>query len=198
MVRSINRYNRVPRQALIAARVAAGLTRPRLADKLGFARSYVFRVELGEIDPDLGRMTAWLAELGPDASPALFERHRSMVKWAGLEPTEDEVTAAVVEHWQKLGVPGSLVASIPNRRAFGQAGLTKGLPDLVVLSPRLGATAGFIELKRSQGKGRMSSDQKTIRDLLIERGAPYALTRGRDEPIKILEAWGAVRPARAA
>ena len=30
------------------------------------------------------------------------------------------------------------------------------------------------------------------------RGAPYALTRGRDEPIKILEAWGAVRPARAA
>ena len=44
----------------------------------------------------------------------------------------------------------------------------------------------------------MSAEQKTVRDLLIERGAPYALTRGRDEPIRILEAWGAVRPARAA
>jgi transcriptional regulator with XRE-family HTH domain len=196
-MRSINRHNRVPRQALIAARKALGLTRPKLAAKLGFARSYVFRVELGEIDPDAGRMGAWLAELGPDASPALFEHHRAFAKWTGFEPSEDEVTAAVVEHWKTLGVPGSLVAAIPNKRAFGQAGLTRGLPDLVVLSPRLGATAGFIELKRER-KGRMSSDQKTIRDLLIERGAPYALTRGRDEPIKILEAWGAVRPARAA
>lgn len=198
MLRSINKHNRVPRQGLIAARKAIGLTRPKLADRLGFARSYVFRVELGEIDPDPERLTAWLALLGPTASPALFERHRGIAKWAGFEPSEDEVTAAVLEHWKTLGVPGSLVAAIPNRRAFGQAGLTKGLPDLVVFSPRLGASAGFIELKRSQGKGRMSSDQKTIRDLLIERGAPYALTRGRDEPIKILEAWGAVRPARAA
>lgn len=197
MTRSINKNNRIARKELIAKREALGISRPTLARTLGLSRSYIFRVELGEIDPDFEKMAAWLDALGPEATPALFEHHRNM-KWAGIEPTEDEITAAILQHWRALGVPGSLVAAIPNKRAFGQAGLTKGLPDLVVLTPRLGATAGFIELKRGKGKGRMSSDQKTMRDLLIERGAPYALTRGRDEPIKILEAWGAVRPARAA
>jgi transcriptional regulator with XRE-family HTH domain len=197
MTRTVNKNNRIARKELIAKREALGLTRPVLAKKLGLSRSYIFRVELGEIDPDFDKMTRWLAELGEGATPALFERHRNM-KWAALEPSEDAVTSAVLEHWRTLGVPGSLVAAIPNRRAFGQAGLTKGLPDLLVISPRLGPATGYIELKRGRKLGRMSNEQKTIRDLLIERGAPYALTRGRDEPIKILEAWGAVRPARAA
>ena len=196
-MRSINKNNRVPRERLIAAREQAGLTRPELADRLKFSRSYVFRVEVGEIDPDVGRMTAWLAELGPGADPALFERHRSIAKWGGLEPSEDQITAAVIEHWRMFGVPGSLVASIPNKRAFGQAGLTRGLPDLLVLSPQLGRFTGYIEQKRKQG-GRLSDAQLDIGKLLVERGVPYAVCRGRDEPIKILEAWGAVRPARAA
>jgi transcriptional regulator with XRE-family HTH domain len=198
MVRRINKNNRVPRQGLIAARVRVGLTRPKLATMLGFARSYVFRVEVGEIDPDVERMTAWLKALGEGAEPSLFERHRSIAKWAGFEPSEDATTAAVLAHWRILGVPGSLVAAIPNKKAHGQPGLTKGLPDLLVISPTLGPSAGFIELKRERG-GRMSGDQKSIRDLLIERGAPYALAKGRDEPIRILEEWGAVRrSARAA
>ena len=75
------------------------------------------------------------------------------MKWAGLEPTEDQTTAAIIQHWRVLGVPGCLVASIPNKRAHGQAGLTRGLPDLLVISPKLGATAGFIELKRGKGEG---------------------------------------------
>jgi len=196
-MRSINKNNRVPRERLIAAREQAGLTRPELADRLKFSRSYVFRVEVGEIDPDVARMTAWLAELGPGADPALFERHRSIAKWGGLEPSEDQITAAVIEHWRMFGVPGSLVASIPNKRAFGQAGLTRGLPDLLVLSPQLGRFTGYIEQKRKRG-GRLSDAQLDIGKLLVERGVPYAVCRGRDEPIKILEAWGAVRPARAA
>ena len=196
-MRSINKNNRVPRERLIAAREQAGLTRPELADRLKFSRSYVFRVEVGEIDPDVTRMTAWLAELGPGADPALFERHRSIAKWGGLEPSEDQITAAVIEHWRMFGVPGSLVASIPNKRAFGQAGLTRGLPDLLVLSPQLGRFTGYIEQKRKRG-GRLSDAQLDIGKLLVERGVPYAVCRGRDEPIKILEAWGAVRPARAA
>lgn len=203
-MRSINKNNRVPRERLIAAREQAGLTRPELADRLKFSRSYVFRVEVGEIDPDVGRMTAWLAELGPGADPALFERHRSIAKWGGLVPSEDQITAAVLEHWKTLGVPGSLVAAIPNKRAFGQAGLTRGLPDLLVLSPQLGRFTGYIELKRGQTgrvlgrfgrRGRLSAAQTDIGKLLVERGVPYAVCRGRDEPIKILEAWGAVRPA---
>jgi transcriptional regulator with XRE-family HTH domain len=206
-MRSINKTNRVPRERLIAAREHAGLTRPQLADRLKFSRSYVFRVEVGEIDPDVGRMAAWLAALGDGADPALFERHRSIAKWGGLEPSEDQITAAVVEHWKTLGVPGSLVAAIPNKRAFGQAGLTRGLPDLLVLSPQLGRFTGYIELKRGRGRrivgkwgkvtrrGRLSGEQTDIGKLLVERGVPYAVCLGRDEPIKILEAWGAVRPA---
>jgi transcriptional regulator with XRE-family HTH domain len=206
-MRSINKTNRVPRERLIAAREHAGLTRPQLADRLKFSRSYVFRVEVGEIDPDVARMTAWLAALGDGADPALFERHRSIAKWGGLEPSEDQVTAAVIEHWKTLGVPGSLVAAIPNKRAFGQAGLTRGLPDLLVLSPQLGRFTGYIELKRGRGRrlvgkvtrrGRLSGEQTDIGNLLVERGVPYAVCLGRDEPIKILEAWGAVRPAKAA
>ena len=196
-MRSINKTNRVPRERLIAAREQAGLTRPQLADRLKFSRSYVFRVEVGEIDPDVARMTAWLAALGDDAEPGLFERHRSIAKWGGLEPSEDQITAAVLEHWRTFGVPGSLVAAIPNKRALGQVGLTRGLPDLIVLSPQLGRFTGFIEQKRRRG-GRLSDAQLGIGKLLVERGVPYAVCRGRDEPIKILEAWGAVRPARAA
>lgn len=196
-MRAINKSNRVPRQALINARERAGLTRPQLASRLKFSRSYVFRVELGEIDPDVARMSAWLKAIGPDADPALFERHRSIAKWGGYEPSEDQITAAVIEHWKTFGVPGSLVASIPNRKAFGQAGLTKGLPDLLVLSPQLGRSAGFIEQKRKRG-GKLSDAQIDIGKLLMERGAPYAVVRGRDEPIRVLELWGAVKPARAA
>lgn len=120
-----------------------------------------------------------------------------MARAATLEPNEAAITAATLEHWRAFGVHGSLVASIPNMRAHGQAGLTKGLPDLLVLSPQLGARTGFIELKA--GRGRLSVEQKVMGGFLAERGAPYAVCRGRDEPIAQLEAWGAVRrQARAA
>jgi hypothetical protein len=109
-----------------------------------------------------------------------------------LEPSEDEITGAVVEHWRIFGTPRSLVASIPNKRAFGQAGLMPGMPDLVVLSRELGAKAGFIELKREHG-GRVSDAQRDVGALMTELGVPYALCWGRDEPIEQLRAWGAIR-----
>ena len=109
-----------------------------------------------------------------------------------FEPSEDQITAAVVEHWRTFGVTGSLVASIPNKRAFGQPGLTKGLPDLLVLSPQLGRITGFIELKRERG-GRLSDAQHEIGVLLQWREVPYAVCWGRDEPIEQLRTWGAIR-----
>ena len=105
--------------------------------------------------------------------------------------TEEDIQRATIEHWRALGVPGSLVAAVPNRRAFGQAGLTPGLFDLIVLSPTLGAQTGWLELKTA--KGRLSPAQSAFRDTLIGLGTPFAITYGRDEPIKVLEAWGAVR-----
>ena len=106
-------------------------------------------------------------------------------------PSEGLIQAAVIDHWKLLGVPGSLVAAIPNANAHGQPGLTKGLPDLLVISPRLGRLTGFIELKAENGVP--SDDQLAIRRIVKDRGIPYAMTWGRDEPIRVLEDWGAVR-----
>jgi hypothetical protein len=109
-------------------------------------------------------------------------------------PSEDDITAAVVDHWKLLGVPGSLVASIPNKRAFGQAGLKRGLADLLVLAPEL--PVGFIELKRDDDSP-ISDEQREFGKLCMQLGIPYAICVGRDEPIRMLEAWGAVRRAAA-
>ena len=112
-------------------------------------------------------------------------------------PREGLIQAAVIEHWQKLGVPGSLVAAVPNAKAHGQPGLTKGLFDLVVMSPKLGDRTGWLELKA--GDGVLSDAQQAFELLMIRLGVPYAVTYGRDQPIRMLEYWGAVRAqARAA
>jgi hypothetical protein len=108
---------------------------------------------------------------------------------------ETKIQAAVVEHWQTLGLPDTLVAAIPNQNAFGQAGLTKGVFDLLVLGGDVGI--GLIELKTETGT--LSDEQKEFRRLLIRNGISYAVTYGRDEPIAVLEGWGIVRKqARAA
>jgi hypothetical protein len=113
------------------------------------------------------------------------------VEYCGLQKAVDHFKAELFED----ALPDVLITY---QRAFGQAGLTKGLPDLLVLSPTLGALTGYIEQKRGRG-GRLSDAQLGIGELIRERGAPYAVCRGRDEPIKVLEDWGAVRrQARAA
>jgi hypothetical protein len=111
-------------------------------------------------------------------------------------PRERDIQAAVLSHWLVFGVPGSLVAAIPNAFAHGQAGLTPGLPDLMVISPTLGRITGYIELKADDG--RLSEGQLAVRAFLAMRDIPYALTHGRDQPIRVLEEWGAVKPQAVA
>jgi hypothetical protein len=112
-------------------------------------------------------------------------------------PRESLIQQAVLDHWKAFQVPGSLVAAIPNARAAGQAGLTRGLFDLVVLSPKLGDRTGWLELKTEDGE--LSPAQNTFKLLMIARGCPYSVTYGRDQPIQVLAEWGAIRPqARAA
>lgn len=108
-------------------------------------------------------------------------------------PTEKAIHTAVIDHWRACGFPGTLVATIPNEAAFRQPGLTKGLPDLMVLSPEL--PVGFIELKTE--KGPVAEEQKAFAAMCAALDIPYALTRGRDEPIRILEAWNVVRRTAA-
>jgi VRR-NUC domain len=106
-----------------------------------------------------------------------------------IEPSEKEIQAAILRHWRTFGVPGTLVAAIPNARAFGQPGLTAGLFDLLVIAPDFGV--GFIELKTKPG--RLSPAQMDFREILLRAGIPHAICHGRDEPIMVLEQWGVVR-----
>jgi hypothetical protein len=109
-------------------------------------------------------------------------------------PRESLIQQAVIDHWKQLGLPDTLVAAIPNARSAGQAGLTRGLFDLLVIAPNLGVA--FIELKTETGK--LSPDQEAFKLALIRAGVAYAICRGRDEPIRALEQWNVVRRQRAA
>jgi hypothetical protein len=110
-------------------------------------------------------------------------------------PSETAIQAAVLEHWLALGLPNTLVAAIPNAFAHGQPGLTKGLADLMVLTPSIGV--GFIELKKD-GRYKRTDEQTAFGRLCGALHIPYALTVGRDEPIRVLEQWGAVKPQAVA
>ncbi|WP_421565588.1 VRR-NUC domain-containing protein [Ochrobactrum sp. EDr1-4] len=101
---------------------------------------------------------------------------------------EAQIHKAVIEHWRSAGLPNTLVATIPNMGAMGQYGLTRGLPDLLVIGPRI---HGYIELKTI--KGKLSEHQDQFRQLCITRGIPFAVTYGRDEPIRVLQEWGIVK-----
>lgn len=106
--------------------------------------------------------------------------------------TEKQIQAAVLAHWKALGVPGTLVAAVPNAGALGQPGLHRGLFDLIVIGgPFLRDRTGWVELKTE--KGKVSPHQIAFRDLCMPSGVPYAITYGRDQPIRVLEEWQVVR-----
>ena len=111
-------------------------------------------------------------------------------------PTEKAIQTAVIDHWRILGFPDTMVAAIPNAGALGQPGLTCGLGDLLIISPNLPGSVGFIELKRDE-TSPVSDAQHSFAGLCLKLGVPYALCVGRDEPIRVLEYWGVVRRAAA-
>ncbi|MGV1869738.1 VRR-NUC domain-containing protein [Agrobacterium rosae] len=100
---------------------------------------------------------------------------------------ETHIHKAVVDHWKATGRPGTLVATIPNLGAFGQHGLTKGLPDLMVIGP---GVHGYIELKTEAGK--LSQPQREFQALCSIHDIRFAVTHGRDGPIQVLKDWGIV------
>ena len=121
--------------------------------------------------------------------PAKAPPQRNVLTGGGVPISEKAIQSAVLAHWRHLGLPGTLVAAIPNAGALGQPGLTKGLFDLLVIGPRRGVA--FIELKKDGGK--LSQSQHDFREILIRAGIAHVVTYGRDEPIRVLEEWGIVR-----
>ncbi len=71
--------------------------------------------------------------------------------WRVYSPRETAIQTAVVSHWRTLGLPDTLVAAIRNAGSMSQPGLTKGLPDLLVMGPDVVNRFTFIELKRERG-----------------------------------------------
>lgn len=122
------------------------------------------------------------------------------------DPLEAEIQAAVIEHWQKLGRPMTLVAAIPNANAHGQPGLTPGLPDLLVMGPDIPGPLpiAFIELKRRPPptRGRAAPEKRVTPTeeaqmnfalLCTKLGILCPTVYGRDQPIAYLEKWNIVR-----
>jgi hypothetical protein len=107
-------------------------------------------------------------------------------------PIEKAIQAAIIHHWRMLGLPDTLVAAIPNAGSLGQPGLTSGLPDLLVMGPRVPGVVGFVELKRDH-TSPVSLAQLEFARLCGVLGVTYALAVGRDEPIAILEHWNVLR-----
>ena len=116
--------------------------------------------------------------------------HQRRMAAKAVPMRESAIQSAVVQHWRMFGRPHTLVAAIPNEASKGQAGLTKGLPDLIVVGGNV--RIGFIELKTPTG--RLSFDQKCFRNLCAFVSIPFVDTYGRDEPIAVLERWAVVRP----
>lgn len=103
---------------------------------------------------------------------------------------ESQIHKAVVAHWRALAMPGTFIGTIPNMGSMGQHGLTKGLPDLIVIGPKL---HGYLELKTETGK--LTGPQRDFQSLCEAHGIPFFVTYGRDEPIRLLEELGIVRRA---
>jgi DNA-binding XRE family transcriptional regulator len=72
------------RKALIAAREKLGVTRPALAKRLGVSRTFVFRIEVGEMDPKPELIVRWLDLLGPNVTVAVFEPLPKLRAWSDL------------------------------------------------------------------------------------------------------------------
>ena len=195
----------------IRKRVAGGSSTRALADELGLDLSQVNRIVCGKawkhlsgptrqsrarrpVDENVAALAIEAVEDGLSVSEAARKfgcSRQSIRRRRPHSAPEKLIHAAVIEHWATFRLPGTFVATLANANAHGQPGLTPGLPDLMVLSPHLGLSTGYIELK-AEG-GTLSKAQRDIGELLRERGAPYAVCWGREEPIEQLRAWGAIR-----
>lgn len=103
--------------------------------------------------------------------------------------TEAQITKHVMARWRNMGLPDTLLASIPNMGAKGQYGLTRGLPDLLCIAPGF---VGFLELKTE--KGKVSKHQEQFKLLAIRNGIPCAITYGLEQAVDVLETWKIIRP----
>ena len=103
--------------------------------------------------------------------------------------SERAIQTHLMNRWRALGRPGTLLACVPNARAAGQAGLTRGLFDLVAIGGNVGC--GWLELKTERGS--LSYHQEVFKAALVQNNVPYAVAYGLDQAIHVLETWEIIR-----
>ena len=91
----------------------------------------------------------------------------------------------------RLQFPGleRLLFAVPNggKRSKAEAarlkaeGVQPGIPDMMLAVPMRGVPGLFIEMKRSDGGGRVSKDQREVIELLREQGYQVNVCHGADE-----------------
>jgi hypothetical protein len=109
---------------------------------------------------------------------------------------EQQIQQAVVQHLRMRAEPQVFFWSTPNegKRGFTNAaalkaaGMTAGVPDLLILkSGRLHA----LELKATSG--RLTPAQRLVMGRMEECGAQVAVAFSLDEALVTLECWGILR-----
>jgi transcriptional regulator with XRE-family HTH domain len=60
------------------------MTRPQLAAKMGRARSYIYKIEIGDIDPGVATIVQWLEALAPEATIEMFQPHPLLEQWTDI------------------------------------------------------------------------------------------------------------------
>jgi hypothetical protein len=118
--------------------------------------------------------------------------------------TEEGLQRTIIDHWRYRGVPGSVLAAIPNGEArspitgakLKAQGVMPGMPDLFAA----GKSAAFIELKRPSkqpAEKALSDAQKNIIPKIRASGVPVYVSNSLEEVLKILEEIGVLKERNA-
>lgn len=134
------------------------------------------------------------------ATAPLPARRKAARPRLDLEPSEDAIQIALINHLKMRAVPGLEVWHVPNGGArskveaarFKAMGVLAGLQDIHLLHC---GTLYVLEIKRR--KGRLSPEQRDMGARMTAAGAVAAVAYGLDAAIAQLEAWGLIRPDRS-
>ena len=135
------------------------------------------------------QLASFRARKGGSASKPARPRKRT----SRLEPSENQIHVAVVEHLRARCLPGvhwhhpatGELRDDGTARKLQRMGARAGLPDLLLL---IDGRLHGLELKRDHG-GRLSHDQRAMHQELIAAGAVVATAHGVDQALAILAAW---------
>ena len=116
-----------------------------------------------------------------------------------LQPSEHVIQVRLLNALKLLAAPGVIAFAVPNaaKRSVQMAikmqaeGLLPGVADLCIMMP--GGRVGWLELKKTQPRGKLSPAQRAFGETCKSLGHPWACAWSVQEALVYLRAWGALR-----